>query len=177
MYVYLAVARWWNFMRIVWPSLCPNSHSHTHYFLFALVQLMCFLVVYGTIVHCVAHYHVPFYFGISELSTAFLCLLANFDEELGVPGLADAWPQGKVIFGLIFATTFITCRVLLWAFFSKYFVSDALLAINNTDSSRDAARPWVKIFLASLTGLSCLQVLWLGQIILVAKEELGGMLA
>ena len=138
---------------------------------FVAHHVMCMFVAYGTLVHGVAHYHVPFYFGISEVSTAILCLLANFDDAHGVPGLADAWPQGKVLFGAVFAVAFITCRVVLWSFFSYYFVSDAMLAIKNTDSSRDAAKPWIKIFLGSLTGLSILQVIWLGQIILIGKEE------
>ena len=139
---------------------------------FVAHHVMCMLVGYGCIVHGVAHYHVPFYFGISEISTAVLCLLANFDDEHGVPGLADAWPEGKAILGVLFAVTFLICRVILWTFFSYYFVHDALLAINNTGSSRDAARPWNKIFLGSLTGLSVLQVIWLGQIILIGKEEI-----
>jgi TLC domain len=134
-------------------------------------HIMCMFVAYGTLFHGIAHFHAPFYFGISEISTAILCLLANFDDAHGVPGLADAFPQGKVVLGALFAVAFIVCRVFLWVFFSYYFVTDALLAINKTDSSRDAARPWVKIFLGSLTGLSVLQVIWLGQIIMVGMEE------
>lgn len=134
-------------------------------------HFMCLFVAYAALVHGIAHYHVPFYFGISEASTAVLCLLANFDDEHGVPGLADAWPQGKVVLGALFAVMFIICRVLLWTYFGTYFVSDALMAIDKTDSSRDAARPWNKILLASLSGLTVLQVIWLGQIILIGVEE------
>ena len=60
---------------------------------------------------------------------------------------------------------------------SYYFVSDAVMAITKTDNSRDAARPWAKVFLGSLTGLSILQVIWLGQIVMVAKEEISKMYA
>ena len=139
--------------------------------LFIAHHIMALSVAYGTVFHGVAHYYAQFYFGISEVSTAILCLLANFDDEHGVPGLAEAFPEGKVAFGALFAVAFIICRVFLWTFFSYYFVRDALLCIKNTDSSRDAARPWVKVFLGSWSGLSALQVLWLGQIILVGMEE------
>lgn len=134
-------------------------------------HIMCLFVAYGTIKHGIAHYHVPFFFGISETSTAILCLLANFDDVHGVPGLADAFPEGKAVLGALFAVAFIVCRVLFWIFFSYYLVRDAWLAINKTDSTRDAARPWIKIFLGSLTGLSVLQVIWLGQIIMIGVEE------
>lgn len=139
--------------------------------LFVAHHVMCLFVAYGTLFHGVAHYYVPFYFGISEVSTAFLCLLVNFDDEHGVPGLADAFPQAKVVLGALFAVAFISVRAFFWTFFSYYFVSDALLGVKNTDSTRDAARPWLKVFLGALTGLSVLQVIWLGQIFIVGMEE------
>jgi len=140
-------------------------------------HLLCMFVAYGTIFHGVAHTYAPFYFGISEVSTAILCLLANFDDAHGVPGLAEAFPQAKVVLGALFAVAFILCRVFLWAYFSFYFVQDASLAISKTDSARDAARPWVKVFVGSWAGLSLLQVIWLGQIIVVGKEEYAKMTA
>ena len=140
--------------------------------LFVAHHVMCLFVAYGALFHGAAQYWAPFYFGVSEVSTAILCLLANFDDEHGVPGLADAFPEGKVVLGALFAVAFIICRVFCWSFCSYYFVVDALLAIKNTDSRRAVARPYVKVFLGALTGLSALQVIWLGQIILVATEEI-----
>lgn len=145
--------------------------------LFVGHHVMCIFVAYGSIFHGVAHFWAPFYFGVSEVSTGILCLLANFDDDHGVPGLADAYPQGKVFVGGLFAVAFIICRVVFWSFCSYYFVTDALLAINKTDSTRDTARPWVNILLGSLTGLSVLQVIWLGQIVAVGMEEFGKMSA
>jgi TLC domain len=139
---------------------------------FVAHHVMTLAVAYGTIVHCVSHAYAPFFFGISEISTAILCLLANFDDVHGVPGLAAAFPEGKVALGALFALAFIACRVVLWSFFGYYFVTDAMLAINNTDITRDAAKPWIRTFLGSFIGLSALQVIWLGQIVLVAREEL-----
>jgi hypothetical protein len=140
---------------------------------FVMHHLLCFCVAYGVLKHGAAHFHAPFFFGISESSTAILCLLANFDDDHGVPGLADAFPAGKVALGVLFAVAFILCRVFLWTFFSYYLVRDAWLSIKSTEPSRAAAKPTIYLFLISLAGLSFLQVIWLGQIILVAKEELG----
>ncbi|CAB9498089.1 expressed unknown protein [Seminavis robusta] len=137
---------------------------------FVAHHAMTLTVAYGTLRHCVCQAYAPFFFGISEISTAVLCLLANFDDTHGVPGLADAFPAGKVALGAAFAVAFIVCRVLLWSYCGYFFVNDAMLALKH--SSREAEKPWVKVFLGSFSGLSLLQVIWLGQIILVGKEEL-----
>lgn len=133
-------------------------------------HVMCLAVAYGLLRHGFSLFHVPFYFGISEISTGILCLLANFEDEHGVPGLAEAFPMGKVVLGAGFAVLFIICRVFLWAFFTKYYIQDARLTL--AQSSREEVKPWIKIFLVSLTGLTTLQIIWLGTIIYVGKTEL-----
>jgi len=144
--------------------------------LFVGHHAMCLFVAYGAIFHGVAHTYAPFFFGISEVSTMVLCLLANFDDDHGVPGLAEAFPNVKVGLGAVFAVCFIGLRGFAWAFMGYYFVTDSLNAINNTDSTRDVARPYIKAQLASFIGLSCLQILWLreiGKVGMVEFEKMG----
>jgi hypothetical protein len=120
-----------------------------------------------------AHFYVPFYCGISEASTAVLCLLANFDDEFGVKGLAEAHPMGKVVFGGLFAVTFIICRCFLWSTVSYYYCRDAYHAIQNKQDPRSIRKmAWLKFTFVSLVLLSLLQILWLGQIVMIGKEEL-----
>lgn len=55
-----------------------------------------------------------FFMGISEVSTMVLVILANFDDELGVKGLAEAFPNLRVIFAGGFVVAFIACRIVMW---------------------------------------------------------------
>ena len=122
------------------------------------------------------HFYVPFYFGISEASTAVLCLLANFDDEFGVKGLADAYPLGKVILGGLFAVTFVICRVFCWSTVSFYYCRDAWHALQNKEDPRVQVRSaWLKFTFVSLGLLSILQIVWLGEIVKIGKEELVNM--
>jgi TLC domain len=107
-----------------------------------------------------------------EVSTGVLCVLANFDDEQGVPGLGQAFPMTKVVIGAVFVVLFILCRCVLWPTFSYYFCRDVLLALKGNDTRTSTRRGWLKFFLVSLTGLSILQVAWLGQIFVIAGEEL-----
>jgi hypothetical protein len=40
-------------------------------------------------------FYATFFLGLLEVSTAILCVLANFDDEYGVKGLRDALPMVK----------------------------------------------------------------------------------
>jgi len=118
------------------------------------------------------YFYSVFFFGISEISTSVLCLLANFDDEHGVPGLGDAFPLVKVGLGGCFVVLFIICRCTLWPIFSYYFVRDSFAVLKGNDPRTEIRRHWLKFFLVSLSGLSILQVAWLGQIFVIAGEEL-----
>ena len=63
----------------------------------------------------------PFFFGISEASSAVLSILALFDEKLGVKGMAKAFPTAKIILGVVFALLFIVFRIVLWFPVCYYF--------------------------------------------------------
>jgi TLC domain len=117
------------------------------------------------------HLYTIFFFGLSEISTAVLCMLANFDDQQGVPGLGDAYPLPKVILGAIFVVLFIICRVILWPVFSYYFVVDCCALLKDGKKSR-AQTWWLRFFVVSNTALSILQVGFLSQILIIGKQEL-----
>lgn len=139
---------------------------------FLFHHVFSLVTAWGAMVPGCGHFYTIFFFGICEISTGVLCLLANFDDEQGVPGLGDALPMVKVVLGAIFVTLFIIFRCILWPIHSYYFSRDVLLALSGTDPRAVQRRGWLKFFLVSLTGLSILQVAWLGQIFVIAKEEL-----
>jgi len=139
---------------------------------FIFHHIFSLFTAYGAMSPGCGHFYAIFFFGLCEISTGVLCLLANFDDEHGVPGLGDAFPMVKVALGAVFIFLFILCRCILWPIFSYYFSRDVLLALKGSDSRTNERRKWMKFFLVSLTGLSLLQLAWLGQILVVAKEEL-----
>ena len=120
-----------------------------------------------------AHFYGVFYLGISEASTAVLCLLANFDDEHGVKGLAEAFPLGKVVLGTSFAILFVICRVFMWSTVSYYYCRDAWNALKGTHDPRlQGRKTFFRFTLVSLSLLSVLQVIWLGEIFRIAHVEL-----
>lgn len=126
----------------------------------------------GSMVPGCGHMYCVFFFGISEISTAVLCVLANFDDDHGVVGLGEALPLTRASLGGIFAVCFIVCRVLLWPVFAYYFVSDVTRSLRQSDPRATSRGFWMKYFLISVTSLSVLQVAWLGQIVILGKQEL-----
>lgn len=119
-----------------------------------------------------AHFYVLFYFGVSEISTGVLCLLANFDDEHGVPGLGAAFPMLKVIIGGLFAFLFVLCRVVMWSTVSYYYCRDAWNVLSGSDPRVEGHRLWFRFTFMSLSILSLLQIIWLVEIARVGKEEL-----
>jgi hypothetical protein len=114
-----------------------------------------------------------FFMGMSEISTCVLCLLANFDPQLGVDGLADAFPLTKVVLGVIFCVLFIVFRVFLWPIFSYHFLLDSMKVLKR-DSVKETkeVRMALKMMVGSNFFLTALQIAWLGEIIMTAKEEI-----
>lgn len=126
---------------------------------------------WGALYPSFAHFYAIFYLGFSEISTAVLCVLANFDDEFGVQGLGQAFPLTKVVVGAVFVTLFILCRCIMWPITTFYFMKDAKQALKGNGPRLDACKGWMKLFMFCLTGLSILQVLWLGQIFVIAQQE------
>ena len=124
-----------------------------------------------------------FFMGVSEFSTFWLVLLANFDDELGVSGLADVFPTTKLTLGIIFVITFIICRVLLWPILAYHFLNDSrtVLALAKKEASTGTSKysPYfctaLNVMVWSCVGLSALQILFLAQIVVTAKEEISAL--
>lgn len=135
------------------------------------------ITAWGCLYPGCGHYYAVFFFGVSEISTAVLCLLANFDAKHGVPGLGLEFPLVKVALGAAFVSLFVLCRCVLWPMYSYQFGKDVLhaLRLGDADPRTRARKYWMYFFLISLSGLSVLQVAWLGQIFLIAQEELTSM--
>ena len=117
-------------------------------------------------------YYATFYFGVSEISTGVLCLLANFDDVHGVKGMADAFPLTKMAIGGLFAALFIICRVLMWSTVSFYYCRDAWNALKSGDPRLEGRRTWLRFTFVSLSLLSLLQIIWLAEIFRIGHEEL-----
>ena len=144
--------------------------------LFIAHHILAFGTAWGALFPGAAHYYAPFYLGYSEFSTAALCLLANFDDDFGVRGLAAAFPMTKVVLGAFFAVSFIVCRVIIWTTHSVYYLQDVLACLKNKEDPRLVGRKaWLQFTGFSLSLLSLLQIIWLGEIFLTGKRELEAM--
>jgi len=118
------------------------------------------------------HIYAPFFFGISELSTAVLCLLAMFGDEskpeMGVPALGELFPATKDAVGTVFAILFIVFRVLLWPWVSYHFWLDSLAVLGQPEHLHSAAV--VYGFLGANIFLTILQLVWLSEIVAAAQK-------
>lgn len=117
------------------------------------------------------HFYALFYMGVSELSTAILCLLANFDEKYGVSGLEEVFPKTKIFLGALFVISFIICRVIMWPFVTYHFSKDALKAIRSNVARAEGRRGYLWAIYYSCVGLSIIQLFFLAQIFVIGKEE------
>ncbi|GMI21434.1 hypothetical protein TeGR_g14572 [Tetraparma gracilis] len=106
-----------------------------------------------------------FFMGISEVSTALLVLLANFDDELGVPGLADAFPTARIVLGAAFTVAFVFIRIAVWPWVAYLFLRDVRAALRDeSDELAKARRPWLLVIGGILGALTILQFVWLAEI-------------
>lgn len=117
------------------------------------------------------HVYTAFYFGISEVSTAVLCLLAPFDK---VEGLGEAFPSLKIGLGTVFAVLFLLVRVLIWPLVSLSNARDSYRGIVFCRNGQ--YRPgrnvfWFAFFLISLSSLTVLQIIWLFVILDTLRTE------
>lgn len=114
-----------------------------------------------------------FFMGISEISTCVLCLLANFDPHFGVIGLEEAFPITKVVLAVAFVILFLICRIFVWPVLSYHFLTDSLMILKrNTEKETKTVKNALKFMVVSNVGLTLLQILWLGEIISTAQEEI-----
>jgi len=122
------------------------------------------------------HFYALFYMGVSEISTAILCLLANFDDQYGVAGLDQVFPKTKLVLGALFVISFIICRVIMWPYVTYHFGRDTLKAIRSDAARAEGRRGYLWVIFYCCAGLSVIQVVFLAQIIITGKEELAKMM-
>ncbi|GMH87337.1 hypothetical protein TrVE_jg12449 [Triparma verrucosa] len=119
-----------------------------------------------------------FFMGVSEISTTVLVILANFDDDLGVKGLAEAFPGLRVVSAVGFVVAFIGCRIVAWPWVSWFLLKDIKNALANGDDKKAKERKvWLVGIGFILGSLTLLQFLWLGQIFVMGKQEIDKMLA
>jgi hypothetical protein len=125
------------------------------------------------------HFYALFYFGFSEISTAILALLANFDPDHGVDGLDEVFPITKIVLGALFVVSFIVCRVVAWPYVTYYFTRDARQVIDMKCDSKfaDGRRGYVKAIFYCCAALSAIQVLFLYMIVVMGKQEIEKLLS
>jgi TLC domain len=157
---------WYQIKNLIDTILWNDGPEYIFHHIFSLIT------AYGAMSPGCGHVYALFFFGLSEISTAILCLLANFDDDHGVIGLGSAFPITKIVLGAAFVFFFILCRCVLWPIHSYYFCRDILQALKSSNPRAIHRRAWMKFFLVSLSGLSILQIAWLGQIFVLGKQEL-----
>jgi len=139
--------------------------------LYVAHHILALLTTWGAL-HGLGHFYDLFYFGISEISTGVLCLLSNFDDDHGVDGLGDAFPTIKIVLGVLFVFSFVICRVFMWFTVSYYYIRDLRKVVFGSDPQGKGQKLWWSYTAVSCTLLSILQIIWLGDIVRIGKEEL-----
>ena len=118
------------------------------------------------------HFYAIFYFGLSEVSTAILCLLSNFDDKYGVVGLDKAFPKTRTVLGALFVTSFIICRCIMWPFVTHHFFKDTNKALKSNNPLVAGRKNFLHLLRFCCFGLSLIQLVFLAMIFQVGKEEL-----
>ncbi|GFH47734.1 hypothetical protein CTEN210_04209 [Chaetoceros tenuissimus] len=126
-----------------------------------------------------ANQYAIFYFGVSEISTFVLCLLANFEPDLGVKGLEDVFPMTRIVLAGTFVVLFILCRMVLWNVITYNYLLDIGLALKRKSPAFEtpSVKTNLRFFQFSLSFMTLLQVIWMWEIIVMGKEEIAMLLA
>jgi hypothetical protein len=119
------------------------------------------------------HFYAMFYFGFSEISTAILCLLANFDPKYGIAGLDEAFPKTKLVLGGLFVLSFIVCRLILWPYATYFFARDATAAMKSNVPRVHGRRGYLRVIYYCCVFLTLIQILFVAMIVQTGKEEIG----
>ena len=128
--------------------------------------------------HPFLHIYSSFFFGISEVSTVVLCILACFDDSRGIKAkdgsnlFAKLFPLSMKVIGVVFAVLFVIIRIVIWPVISYYFWIDSLALLETPESLHSL--PVVYTFLVFNVGLTVLQFAWLAEIITLAIPLFSG---
>lgn len=118
------------------------------------------------------HFYTIFYMGLSEISTAILCLLANFDDQFGVVGLEQVFPKTRVVLGALFVASFIVCRCIMWPIVTHHFFKDTSKALESKHPLAAGRRNFLHLLRFCCFGLSVIQLVFVAMIVQIGKEEL-----
>lgn len=144
---------------------------------FILHHVFAGAAAWGGMYPGVASVYSLFFMGISEISTCILCLLANFDDDFGVKGLDQAFPFTRIVLAFAFVVAFIMCRILLWPIFTFHFLGDARQALErNGPFETPEVKNALRMMMVACCGLTILQVIWLGEIVMISKQEISKLL-
>lgn len=139
---------------------------------FVLHHILAGAAAWGGMYPGCCHFYALFYFGFSEISTAILCLLANFDPAYGIAGLEDVFPKTKLFLGAMFVISFVICRLILWPYATYYFARDTMIAIKSDAPRANGRRGYLWTIYCCCMGLSLIQLLFVGMIVQTGKEEI-----
>ena len=95
--------------------------------------------------------------------------------RVGVEELERDFPNTRLVIGGVFAVSFFIVRGVIWPYLTYFYCRDGFRILDNDPDIH--SRFLVKLFMGGLLTLSVMQVIWLGQIVLKLREELGGMLS
>lgn len=121
-----------------------------------------------------------FFLGLSEVSTAVLCIVVLFetDQGQGVAGWNERYPVFRLAIGGVFVVLFTVFRLILWPWVSWHFWVDSLgvLAAETKDESMvSVEHPFavVMFYLACNVALTLLQAVWGAEILKTSAQALG----
>lgn len=139
---------------------------------FVLHHIFAGAAAWGGMFPGCCHFYALFYFGFSEVSTAILCLLANFDPDYGVIGLDKVFPKTKIVLGALFVTSFIICRLIMWPFATYYFATDTMKAIKSDVPRANGRKGYLRLIYGCCVGLSLIQLVFVAMIVKTGREEI-----
>ncbi|KAL7545701.1 hypothetical protein ACHAWF_009051 [Thalassiosira exigua] len=164
---------------------------------FVLHHILAGIAAWGGMFPGCCHFYCLFYMGFSEISTAILvscllcaccsiqsicaqhiplsasmqCLLANFDPELGVVGLDEAFPKTKIFIAAVFVVSFIVCRVIMWPFVTYYFHKDIVQALRSRVPRAEGRKGYLRLIWGVCIPLTFIQLVFVAMIVQEGKKE------
>jgi len=115
--------------------------------------------------------------GVSEMSTVILCLLACYDDDLGLTGMSEAFPIAKLVVGAMFIVSFIVFRIVLWPIFTYHLLNDTKLVLErDAEKLSPSSKLAIYAIIRTCQALTFMQVLFLGQIFYTVYLEISQVL-